>query len=254
MKEMRIITLCFICLLSFSCMSVEFKKTGEVYSPLSEDIEVQEFITSFPNQKYEEIGILSVEGGSEEERIEEAKEIARENGGDGVIAKSLQDNGDESDFDIEGNQIANSDVQEFIIVKLEENEPDDTGFMVDRDSGKRGGAIDFSTLPRATYKQLVDDSGSIQGEMFRGKLLPRKLYKIPSSLKEYTEDGDKIVLLSTKSGKYKILLIVPNSKIDILKKKIKSRKMIDFAYSPVTVFKTRKGKRPVIEFVAEVTR
>ena len=71
-----------------ACSSVEYRQTGKIYSPLPDDIQVKLLLESLPEQKYEKIGIISFAGGSYDDQVEEAKEIARQKGGDGIIPRT----------------------------------------------------------------------------------------------------------------------------------------------------------------------
>ena len=266
MKQKLILLILCVLVPFLSCTSTEYIKTGNEYPSLEVSEDIQVFTTSKPEQKYETIGLIRIRGGSPEKRIEEAKDHAREKGGNAVIvheAGILTEPG--TDNVIEKVAPSTYETQEFVIIKLETSESlakaeghdesiDSSVPVEDLDTGlqDKTAQIDYSSLPRATYSQLTRDYKSLNGKMFRGSLYPKKIYKIPSSLKEGTEAGDRLVLLTTRSGKSNVYLVVGNDKISTVYKKIKSGEIIDFVYSPFNVLTLKSGKKPVIKFVEEV--
>ncbi len=259
--------LAFLCISGFilSCTSVEYIKTGSEFPSLTENEEIKVFTSSLPDQKYEKIGLIRIRGGKTEKRIEEAKEYAREKGGNAVIAREIGILTDpKSDDIVEKVGASTYETQEFVIIKLEggraiaKGEKPEGKEDSERISGEKApdenllSLLDLNSIPRASYSQLVNNYKSLQGKMFRGTLYPKKIYKIPASLKEGTEIGDRLVLLTTRSGKNNIYLIVGREKVTAFQNKIKSGDILDFVYSPFNVYKSKSGRHPVIKFVEEV--
>lgn len=281
MNNIKIIIM-FVLLSFLSCMRAEFIRTGEIYPPLSSSDEIQVFLSGKPEVEYTEIGILRVMGGSQEKRIEKAKDAAKKNGGNAIITKGTGEDGASSegvdgsavDGKTEGNDIqeraTSYDIQEFIIARLLEKPSDKSDLssqppqktenedvinqFFEEDIAKKPEMTQesYRMLPRATYGQLIKDYASLKGEMFRGRLYPKKIYKVPASIEELAQKGDKLVLLSTKSGKNFIYLLTSEEALIKLKGKIKAKKDIDFVYTPVGAIQTKDGKSPVIKFVDEV--
>jgi hypothetical protein len=257
----------FLCISGFilSCTSVEYIKTGNEFPSLAGTDDIHVFTSSKPVQKYEKIGLVRIRGGSPEKRIEEAKEYAREKGGNAVIAREIGAISDPAtDEVIEKVGASTYETQEFIIIKLEAGisiakaeRPEELKESEKVTGGKEQdenvlSLLDLNSIPRASYSQLINNYKSLQGKMFRGTLYPKKIYKIPSTLKEGTESGDRLVLLTTKSGKNNIYLIVGSDKVPAFQNKIKSGEIFDFVYSPFNVYTSKAGKQPVIKFVEEV--
>ena len=259
----------FLCIFGFlfSCISTDYIKTGNEYPSLAESDDIKVFTSSKPEQKYEMIGLIRIRGGSLEKRQEEAKAYAREKGGNAVIAREigiLTEPG--TDNVVEQIGTSTYETQEFVIIKIEggrsvaksadakDNTENDDLALSDADMPDKPTSLDYSTIPRATYNQLINDYKSLQGKMFRGMLYPKKIYKIPSALRASTERGDRLILLSTKSGKSSLYLIISNDKISAFHNKIKSGEVLDFVYSPVQVYTSKAGTKPVIKFVEEIVR
>ena len=266
MKQKLILLILCVLVPVLSCTSTEYIKTGNEYPSLEASEDIQVFTTSKPEQKYETIGLIRIRGGSLEKRIEESKVYARQKGGNAVIVREagiLTEPG--TDNVMEKVEPSTYETQEFVIIKLETDkslakadavdEPEDDAVPAeDLDAGLQDkmSSLDYSSIPRATYSQLIKDYKSLQGKMFRGSLYPKKTYKIPASLKEGTEAGDRLVLLTTRSGRNNIYLVVGNDKISSFQNKIKSGEILDFVYSPFNVYTSRTGKKPVIKFVEEI--
>ena len=254
----------------FSCMSTDYIKIGEEQSALSWDSEVAVFTSSQPQQKYQRIGLLRIRGGNLEKRTDRAKLYARKKGGDGIIVREIGVVTDpNTDTVVEQIDTSTYETQEFLIVKLEggaiasktapvmeaktpdveipSNVPD-----VDMATPPAVTPSPYASLPRATYRQLIIDYKSLEGEKFKGTLYPKKIYKIPSSLKANTETGDKLVSLTTRSGRSTLYLIVDKQSLPAIIDKIKAGEELNFVYSPVSVYITRNTQRPVIKFVEEI--
>ncbi|MBN2401893.1 MAG: hypothetical protein JXN64_05795 [Spirochaetes bacterium] len=251
-----------------SCTSTQYIKTGNEYPSLAESDEIEVFTSSKPEQKYETIGLVRIRGGNQEKRIEESKLYAREKGGNGVIVRDIGIITEPGTDEVaEKIGVSTYETQEFVIIKLEgggaiakaeitEEAQDTTDFseidVPEIDMPDKATTLDYDSMPRATYSQLIRDYESLQGKMFRGSLYPKKIYKIPGRLKEVTDSGDRFVLLTTKSGKSSVYLVVGNDKISAFHNKIKSGEILNFVYSPFNVYSGKAGKQPVIKFVEEI--
>ena len=247
-----------------SCVSVEFVPTGMKYTPLPENSIVAVFMDGKPKQQYNVIGVARIQGGNMNDRIEEAKRVARKNGGDAIIAKDTKDrysssiSGDEDGFS-GSTQVV--EMQEFIIVRLlqkqkekvvKKDEPrEDEEEFKDEDTS-RYSKKNYKNLPRATFRSLIMDYESLKGEMFRGSLYPVGFFKVPKTLRALVGSEKRLLMLSTRSGKYKLLLIVPRDMTERVRSLKNLRETMDFVYSPVYVFKTKKRKYPVLEFIDEI--
>ncbi|MFH0974916.1 MAG: hypothetical protein V1874_03940 [Spirochaetota bacterium] len=257
----------FLCIsgILFSCTSAEFIKTGNEFSPLGDNEEIEVFNNIKPAQKYQEIGLLRVRGGKTEKRIEDAKNYARKKGGNGIVVREigiLTEPGTENVAE----KVENTtyDTQEFVIIKLEGDKIASRQDTIEGSQAITTGipvlnpdkipSFDYSIIPRATYKQLINDYKSLQGKMFQGSLYPKKMYKIPSSLKDNTEAGDRLILLTTKTGKNNVYIIANKENIPLFKEKIKSGEILNFIYSPVQVYTTKAGDQPVIKFIEEIVK
>lgn len=274
MKNPKIIIL-FVIFIFSSCMKAQFIRTGEVYPPLSPSDEIQVFLPEDAQVKYSEIGILRIMGGTQEKRIVKAKDTARANGGNAVITREIGESGSEENagkgegFETPKRPIS-YETQEFIIGKLLEklsDKPDlaaqpveetqqvepSTQFF-EEDLAKKPDMTQesYRLLPRATYTQLIKEYDSLKGEMFRGMLFPKKIFKVPASVKTMAKEGDKVVLLTSKKGKNSIYILVPSEALKNFKTKIKAKKSIDFVYSPVGAIRTKGKKRPVVKYIDEV--
>lgn len=84
MKRVFVLVL-FPLLIVLSC-STMVTLTGERRQPLPKDAEVKVYNIKLP-EKYEEIGYMVIRGNNIEYRFNEAKKIAREYGGNGILPK-----------------------------------------------------------------------------------------------------------------------------------------------------------------------
>jgi hypothetical protein len=115
--------------------SASYVQTGPQRAPRAHDAAVAVFLTRPPAQKYEEIGVIEVEGSRLARRVERAQAEARQRGGDAVVALSSWVQVDQSSSsetvetkDGEGKVIATQSVpvtstrstpfQTFVIVRL----------------------------------------------------------------------------------------------------------------------------------------
>ncbi len=247
----KIVTI-FILVGAVSCSSTsKVVVTGEKYDPLSPGENV-ELVLIDDMAGYHEIGIVDIGGMTLDQRVEKAKELARTHGGDTIMPYGVVDE------ETRKKASAGYQVQSFFILKqktdkeqkkvageekevdldLQENELADV-------PGKEI-AISIANLPRATYKQLLKDYPAMQGKEYFAALYPVKFYKIPSSLKVYDLDNHKLLLMQTSSEKYRLLVFVPEEKIDVIKKSKEKGGKVNFAYSPLGVYKQRY---PVLKLI-----
>lgn len=228
--------------------------TGEKYDPLPPGEEVRLVLVDKMNN-YNEIGIVEIAGMTLEQRVKKAREVARTYGGDTIMPYGIYDE------ETRKKATAGYQAQSFYILKTkigeEEKETaagadDSTDMELEEDEMDKvpGGdvSVSIASLPRATYKQLLEQYPAMQGKEYYASLYPVKFYKVPSSLKVYDIKNHKLLLMQTVSAKYKLLVFVPEDKIDTVKKSIKSKDKIDFAYSPIGVYKQRF---PVLKLIKQ---
>ena len=189
--------LIIILVLSSACSYSKFVKTGSSYPPLPDSSEVK--IIPWGNQSdYEIVGIAEIGESSLDTRLEEAKSIARKNGGDAIAPKGSDVNNTEMED-------AGYRLQDFLILRTKPrqipsqqdlkpiiSEPELAAVPVNRDS------YESSTLPKATYKLLVEEFDTLKGQKFRGSLFPAKFFKIPPSIDQQIDGDKKLLLLQTK--------------------------------------------------------
>lgn len=238
----------------------ELVRTGSTYPALPKEAEVK--VVSWSDiDKYEQIAVVDVGEFTLEKRIKYAQDAARAAGGD-FIAPRLS--GDAS----KDNRTEYL-VQSFAVLK-KKAQPDQVAIVrdtaqkdVEALSGKEiapqddnqgdladeGTKADYSALPRASYRMLLTDYASLKGEKFKGSLYPVKYFRIPPALKKATGPDNQLLMLSSRQGAAKVLLMVPKEKYRDLNSRIKSKKRFDFVYTPVTVF---KSKYPVLKYVDEI--
>jgi len=226
----------------FGCSSSKFVLTGEVHPSLSLEHEVKVFFWGAEGN-YVLIGIVEILDVSLEKRIEEAKRIARIHGGDIIIPKGIYNEHEKKKSSTNAYLI-----QDFLILKSTKRK------LVSQKKkpikGKESSPpIDLSNIPRATFKMLLQESESLKGQKFRGALYPTKFSKIPQILRPYTKSDEIILTLKTKSGKYKLLLLITNDIRDKFSEMIKSKKKLTFIYTPITVY---KSKYPVLKFLSTI--
>jgi len=228
--------------------------TGQKYDPLPPGEEVS-LVLMGNLSDYNEIGIVEISGMTLEQRIDKAREVARTYGGDTIMPYGIYNK------ETEKKAIAGYQVQSFYIFKtaIEKEDkdlakkPDDPADMEleEDEMGKVPGEdapISIASLPRATYRQLLEQYPAMQGKEYFASLYPVKFYKVPSSLEVYDIGNHKLLLMQTGSAKYKLLVFVPENKIDDIKKGIKDKDKINFAYSPIGVYKQRF---PVLKLIKQ---
>lgn len=269
MKKYYKILILFIFLISalLSCTSAEYIRTGEEYSPTGWNAEVAVLSESESGQNYEKIGIVRIRGGDLEDRIDKAKLYARKKGGNALIAREIGVITDPAtDTVVEEIGTSTYETQEFVVVKLSVDKaasvvaaaPAEPAEQVVEDypdieeDMPASPSIDYDSLPRATYRQLVKDYQSLGDSLFKGSLFPKKIYKIPSSLKEGTESGDRLIMLTTSSGKSKLFLIADKESLGYLKSKIQAGEKLDFVYSSAGVYRSSRRDYPVLKYIEEI--
>jgi hypothetical protein len=255
----RIILSILLLTIFFSCETQSrFVLTGVKQPPLAENAEVKVVAWGDPGN-YEAIGIADVGQYNLEERINEAKRIARLHGGDVIMPKGLRDKESIKDTESEGYLI-----QSFLILKKKEEMPEvavvkDVGKIEKKDDihddmeeSSNVPQKNYANLPRATYKLLLNDYKSLKGELFQGSLYPKRYFRTPRILRSHAGANKRLLMVSTKSGKYKIFLFVPESMTDRFQGIIKNRGRFNFVYTPLDVYVTGKGRYPVLEYVDEI--
>ena len=225
--------------------------TGEKYEPLSPGDEV-DLVLMDSKTGYKEIGIVEISGMTLDQRVEKAKELARTYGGDTIMPYGIVDEKTKK------RASAGYQVQSFFILKkkvaeeqkdvAEEGKEADMDLQEDELAGVPGkeAAVSIASLPRATYKQLLEEYPSMQGKEYFASLYPVKFYKVPSSLKVYDIKNHKLLLMQTDSEKYRLLVFVPEEKIEVIKKNKEAGNKVNFAYSPLGVYKQRY---PVLKLI-----
>ncbi|MFW5770677.1 MAG: hypothetical protein ACOCX9_04500 [Spirochaetota bacterium] len=252
---MKKIIICLGLMGVVSCSSTsKVMVTGEKYAPLPPGEEVR-LVLIDEVDNYNEIGIVEIAGMTLDQRVKKAREVARTYGGDTIMPYGIYDEKTKK------KATAGYQVQSFYILKTRiEKEQKETAAKVDdltdlkleedeMDKGPEGEvSTSIASLPRATYKQLLEQYPAMQGKEYYASLFPVKFYKVPSSLKVYDIKNHKLLLMQTGSAKYKLLVFVPENSIDGIKKSIKDKDKIDFAYSPIGVYKQRF---PVLKLIKQ---
>lgn len=240
----------------FGCVTQsEFVLTGAKQEALPENAEVK-VVAWGDSDSYEIIGIADVGQYTLDKRIEEAKRIARLHGGDVIMPKGLRGTESKARMDREGYL-----VQSFLVMKMKEEVPEvaikDASKM--RESDKLSADKDlqsslekYKNLPRATYKLLVNDYRTLKGELFKGSLYPKRYYPIPSRLRSLAGRDKQMILVTTRSGKYKLFLLVPTNMNSKFKGMIRQGKRLNFVYSPVDIYVTRRGRYPVLKYIDDI--
>jgi hypothetical protein len=286
-KIYTILIICFSSAILFSCMSTKYIKTGEELSPLSWNDEIIIYDTSKPEKHYQKIGLLRISGGDKQGRIEKAKLFARKKGGDAII---VRDEGiitdPETGDTIKETTESSHKIQEFVIIKLSgdvisaslpEKGKDEEGAETGPGEESEGGTgevpgvtegdtdlpsltgeeagpdiIDYSGLPRATYGELVNNYKTLEGKKFRGALIPKKIYKVPASLETVAGTDDRLVMLTTKSGRSRLFMLINKSRIPDFVTMIKAGETLEFVYSPAGVYSSGRADYPVLHFIEEI--
>lgn len=226
----------FIC--AGSCTYSKFVLTGSQHDPLPEDKQVK--VIPWGNQAdYEVIGVAEIGESDIETRVEEAKRIARMNGGDVIAPKGLEA-GETEEGDV-GYRLQN-----FLILKTKKgHETAQVEESVAPAGEPEPVAPDY---PRATFKLLIEEYSSLYGQKFQGALYPYGFIKIPEQIYGQVDESMKCLGLKASSkGGIRVLLMVPPGEVEILKGIVQSNSKFKFVYTPVTVYRKRY---PVLEFVS----
>jgi hypothetical protein len=240
----------------FGCVTKsEFILTGVKHEALPENTEVK-VVAWGDSDRYEIIGIADVGQYSLDERIEEVKRIARLHGGDVIMPKGLQGSESREKIDREGYLL-----QSFLVMRMKDEVPEvaikDASKMGDddkltADKELQASIEKYKNLPRATYKLLVNDYRTLKGELFKGSLYPKRYYPIPARLRSLAGRDKQMLLVTTRSGKYKLFLLVPKNMNSKFKGMIRQGKKLNFVYSPVDIYVTRRGRYPVLKYVDDI--
>ncbi len=224
-----------------SCVSVEFVRTGEEHPPLPGGTEVKVLDAKASPGGYAEIGLLTIRGGSEAKRLGRAKEEALKRGGNGVLPRGTKM--EPSAPPSSGKSAETKAVQEFLVVRLTEE-----------------GQIErpvvpgvYGELPRAGYRELLDNSEALKEKKFQGALIPVNFYRVPRALKKYDDGSNNLLLVATRSGKSSLLLFVPKTMEGDIRGMIAKRQLLGFVYSPLGVYSTKKGQKyPVLKMIDRI--
>lgn len=227
----------FAFLLICSCTYSKFVLTGKKHDPLSEDKPVK--VIPWGNQAdYDVIGMAEIGESDIESRINEAKRIARENGGDVVAPKGIE-SGDASQEGDVGYRL-----HSFMILKSRQ--------VSEVAKAVEPAGVPLTSpgnYPKASFKLLRDDYESLKGQKFQGALYPYKFKEIPSKLLGITEGYKKLVEMRTRtrSPKFRIYLLIPTDNVSEFEDSLNSKEVVKFVYTPVSVY---KRKIPVLEFIS----
>ena len=245
---MKKIAKCILCafILLCSCTYSKFVLTGNKYDPIPEDKDIK--VIPWGNQAdYDIIGIAEIGESDIESRINEAKRIARINGGDVIAPKGIEAGESSEEVDV-GYRL-----QSFMILKSKEGKEVANVEEPAREEPTRKEPSKIATTrekyPKASFKLLRDESASLKGQKFQGVMYPDKFLEIPTEILGFVEGDKKLIELRPKSGKgkIKIYLLVPADQAEVFENMINSRQMLKFVYTPITVY---KRKYPVVDFIA----
>ncbi|GEM_PF-481466 len=251
----KLVTFAFSLFL-FGCVTQsKFVLTGVKHEALPENAEVK-VVNWGDSGSYEIIGIVDVGQYSLNERIEEAKRLARLNGGDVIMPKGLRGDESREKIDREGYL-----VQSFLVMKVKDEVPEiavkdasnmKEGDKLSADKESQASIEKYKNLPRATFKLLVNDYRTLKGELFKGSLYPKRYYPIPVRLRSLAGRDKQMLLVTTRSGRYKLFLLVPKNMNSKFKGMIRQGKRFNFVYSPVDIYVTRRGRYPVLKYVDDI--
>jgi hypothetical protein len=223
-----------------SCTYSKFVLTGNKYDPLPEEKEVK--VIPWGNQAdYDVIGVVEIGESDIETRINEAKSIARMNGGDTVAPKGIEA-GDASEEGDVGYRL-----QSFMILKSREVQETAKVEEPPREEPPRVETAAAEDYPKASFKLLREEYASLKGQKFQGALYPYRFRDIPTQIIGFVEGDKKLLELRTKSGKARLYLLLPGDQVEVFENMIKSRNIIKFVYTPLTVY---RRKYPVVDFIA----
>jgi len=227
-------------ILPLSCTSIEFVKTGNEYTPLPPNSDVQVLLTVDKNQ-FDEIGIADIGGVSLPVRIEKAKEIARSKGGDVIVPATMCN--EESKKRMRSGYI----IQSFYILKTRstaiiQKPVEETKSFTQM--------VEKELLPEkqsATFQQLLREYPQLHGEVFTNTMQPSGFYKIPPSLLVYGLSQHKLCLMKF-DEENSALVFIPRDKINTIKASIEGKKSLSIDYTPLGVY---KEKYPVLRMVSQ---
>jgi len=245
-----------------SCMSVNFIRTGgEDRPPLPPGTEVKVLDAKAQAGSYAEIGLLIIKGGSDAKRLGRAKEEALKRGGNGLMPREPKTETAPSSSRAGGaevgGQFANYQatqgagkttvIQEFLVVRLLEGRKTEP-------AGLSGGEpADYSLLPRAGYRELLDNNEALKEKKFQGALVPVNFYRVPGALGKYDDGTSHLLMVTTRSGRSSLLLFVPKSMEGDIRGMIAKRQLLGFVYSPLDVYTTKEGKKyPVLRMIDRI--
>lgn len=236
----RCLTILIILFFSLcSCTYSKFVLTGSNYEPLPEDKEVK--VIPWGNQAdYEVIGVAEIGESDIETRVEEAKKIARMNGGDIIAPKGIEV-GDTEEPDV-GYRLQN-----FLILKTKEGQ-EVAEVEEPQETPPEEVVPQVEDYPRASMRDLRRNYASLRGQKFQGYLYAFRFIKMPRRLaREVDKDKKVLGLRTSKRGKIKVFLLVPREEVDAFNDIISSKEKFKFVYTPVTVYKKRY---PVLEYIS----
>jgi len=260
-KNMRRLSIIWLLPLVFTvCKSpYELVRTGPEHPALPKEAEVQ-LVPWSDMGSYDQLAIVDVGEFTLEKRIKYAKDAARAAGGEYIAARLTGDPAKDNRTEYL--------VQSFVVLKKkapgeqsiaamempkvsdgaapkEDIAPEPEGGDLDAGDAK----ADYSKLPRASYRMLLSDTPSLKGEQFRGSLYPVKYFRVPPALKTVAGSGNQLLMLSSRKGSARVLLVVPREKRRDILSRINAKKPMEFVYKPVTVY---RSKYPVLQFVDEI--
>lgn len=243
MKQMKVAFIALVLMLGCKS-SYEMVRTGPTYPPLPKDTEIK-VIGWQDTTAYEQIAIVDVAEYNLERRMNVAKQAARDAGGS-IIMPKLSSDADQ-------NKKTGFLVQSFLVlkertVKVATGPESAASTQPDSDSAKAP-KTDYSTLPRAQFRLLLSDISMMKGEKFRGSLYPIRFYRVPPELKSYRKANTQLLMLSSRSGTNSVLVFLPEAKNADLRQRIQSKKILNFVYTPLAVYKSRY---PVLEYIDEI--
>jgi len=229
------------CIISFSflsCTTAEYIKTGMEYEPLPPDTEVKVLLT-VDKSNFDEIGIADIGGVSLPVRIEKAKQIALNKGGNVIVPVGICD--EEAQKRIRSGYI----IQSFYILKSKDLVSVSKTTEVPQTTTEEVTEEPFPEKQSATFTQLLQQYPFLQGKTFSNEMQPLKFYKIPPSLTVYGLSNYKLCLMQF-DKENSVLVFIPSNKIPVIKKLIESPKSISVDYTPLGVY---KDKYPVLQML-----
>lgn len=245
-------------LLFTSCKApYELVRTGPAQPPLAKDAEIK--VVSWSEiDKYEQIAIVDVGEFTLDKRMKYAMDAARAAGGEFIAAKLSGDEAKDkrSEYLVQSfvilkkkavQETAVESKETAVIPKVSEAIPPEEKKIIPEEKDEiPAETTDYSSLPRASFRMLLKETGSLKGEKFRGSLYPVKYFKVPPELRKQTASDKQLLMLSNQSGSAKVLLILPRDRYHDMQDMIKSKKRLDFVYTPITVY---RSKYPVLEYI-----